>query len=71
MLESFLLDEGGQLSIGKYDPIPCAAILNDEHTMLVALRRRPGETLMQLLARLEAALGAALTDEHFIDEING
>jgi hypothetical protein len=35
------------------------AVASDEHNMLVALVRRPGETLHELLDRLERALGPA------------
>jgi len=38
--------------------------------MLVALVRLPGETLHQLLDRLEDALGPAVEDQVFTDEIN-
>jgi ribosome assembly protein YihI (activator of Der GTPase) len=38
--------------------------------MLVALVRRSGETLHQLLDRLERGLGPAIEDQVFIDEIN-
>ena len=39
--------------------------------MYVALQRRRGETLMQLLARLEESLGPALDEDQYVDEING
>ena len=39
--------------------------------MLVALVRRPRESLHQLLDRLEQALGPAVDDQIFVDEING
>jgi len=39
-------------------------------TMLVALVRNRGETLHQLLDRLEQALGPALQDQICVDEIN-
>ena len=39
--------------------------------MLVALVRKDGETLHQLLDRLERALGPAIDDQVFVDEING
>jgi len=35
-------------------------VANDEHNMLVALVRRPGETLHHLLDRLDQALGPAI-----------
>lgn len=34
------------------------------------LRRQPHETLPQLLARLDAAIGIAKNDNRFTDEIN-
>jgi ribosome assembly protein YihI (activator of Der GTPase) len=45
-------------------------VATDEHDMLVALVRSPGETLHQLLDRLEQALGPALEDQIYVDEIN-
>jgi ribosome assembly protein YihI (activator of Der GTPase) len=39
--------------------------------MLVALVRNRGETLHQLLDRLDRALGPALEDQIYVDEING
>jgi hypothetical protein len=45
--------------------------VSDHHNMLVALVRKRGETLHQLLDRLEHALGPALEDQIYIDEING
>jgi ribosome assembly protein YihI (activator of Der GTPase) len=47
------------------------AVASDQHNMLVALVRRSGETLHQLLDRLENALGPALEEQIFVDEING
>jgi len=47
------------------------AVVSDRHNMLVALVRNPAENLRQLLDRLEAALGPAIDDQVFIDEING
>jgi ribosome assembly protein YihI (activator of Der GTPase) len=45
-------------------------VVSDEHNMLVALVRQSGETLHQLLDRLERALGPAIEDQIFVDEIN-
>jgi uncharacterized membrane protein len=39
--------------------------------MLVALVRNRGETLHQLLDRLERALGPAINDPVYVDEIDG
>lgn len=38
--------------------------------MLVALVRKRGETLHQLLDRLEQALGPAIEEQIYVDEIN-
>ena len=69
-LEGFIRDCGGEVSIGKLGPVECAAVASDEDTMYVALKGRRGETLMQLLARLDQALGPAIDDQLFVDEIN-
>jgi hypothetical protein len=70
-LEDFVLHGNGQISVGEIGPIACAAVASDDHTMLAALQRRKGETLMQLLQRLDAALLRALEHDEFTDEING
>jgi len=65
-----LIDSGGQITIGAIEPVECAAIANDEHDCLAMLRRKPGETLQDLLARLDAAIELAWKTEQFTDEIN-
>lgn len=69
-LEEFVLHGDGQIAVGAIRPIPCAAIANDDHNMLAALVRRPGETLQQLLERLDRAVQLALDEEIYTDEIN-
>lgn len=39
--------------------------------MLAALLRREGESLVNLLNRLDEAVGKAFNEEIYIDEING
>ena len=65
-----LIDAEGSISVGCIPPIPCAAVANDQHNMYAALVQRPGETLVDLLDRLDGAVALA---EHgdFTDEING
>ena len=72
-LEGFLDSEEGSVSLGSLGiaSLGCTAVASDEHNMLVALVRRSGETLHQLLDRLEQALGPAIDDQVFVDEING
>lgn len=65
-----LVSNGGQISVGQMSPIPCAAIANDEHNCLAMLQRREGESLRDLLGRLDAAIAIAWIEERFIDEIN-
>ena len=65
-----LIDDGGQISIGQLHPIPCAAVANDDDECYAMLRRRPGETLHQLLHRLDAAIATARDSGIHIDEIN-
>jgi hypothetical protein len=73
-IEAFFDAGEGDISLGGvgYNPtLRHTAIVSDENNMLVALIRRPGETLRQLLDRLEQALGPAIEDSVFVDEING
>ena len=48
----------------------CVAIATDGHNTLAMLKRREGETLAQLLTRLDLAIGKAFTEDVFTDEIN-
>lgn len=64
-----LIDSGGTLSVGAIESAPCAAIASDD-SMLAALARRDGESLSDMLQRLDAAVAKAVEDEHFTDEIN-
>lgn len=65
-----LIDDGGQLTLGALYPIKCVAIANDDCNCLAMLQRRPGESLQQLLDRLDAAIDLAWTTDQFTDEIN-
>jgi len=66
-----LIESGGQISLGTVYPLRyVTAVANDEHNSLAMLQRKPGETLQQLLARLDAAIGLAWTADRFTDEIN-
>lgn len=72
-IEAFLNAEEGDIALGSigYNPsLGYTAVASDAHNMLVALVRRSGETLHQLLDRLERALGPAIDEQIFVDEIN-
>jgi hypothetical protein len=51
-------------------PIGCVAIANDDDNTLAMLVRRKGETLIQLLTRLDQAIDKACNEDVFTDEIN-
>jgi len=59
------------VSSGDIPPVPCAAVAADESIMLAALLRREGESLVDLLDRLDEAVGKAFDEEIYTDEING
>jgi hypothetical protein len=65
-----LINGIGDITIGRVDAIPCAATAADEDQALAMLVRRKGESLMDLLARLDTAIGLAWEQSMFIDEIN-
>lgn len=71
-IEEFLNSGEGTISLGavNHSSLRYTAIASDGHDMLVALVRSRGETLHQLLDRLDQALGPALEDDIYLDEIN-
>jgi hypothetical protein len=66
-----LIDEGGNISIGRLSPFDCVAVATDDHNSLAMLVRRDGETLSALMKRLDKAVGLAWSDDLFTDEVNG
>jgi hypothetical protein len=66
-----LIARGGHVTFGRIAPIEGAAVAADEHTMLAALVRRDGESVPQLLARLNQAIGQAVTRGIVTNEVNG
>jgi len=65
-----LIEHGGQITLGALPPIKCVAIANDDDICYAMLQRRPGETLQNLLQRLDAAIDLAWTTDQYTDEIN-
>jgi hypothetical protein len=72
------LVEHGQITIGTFPSVGCAAVASGRlnpaaasgrHKTLATLVRRKGETLAQLLTRLELAIAMALEDKIFTDEV--
>lgn len=60
----------GEITVGVLRPIGCVATATDGHNCLAMLVRRRGETLAQLLARLDQAIDKALNEDVYTDEIN-
>jgi hypothetical protein len=66
-----LIEEGGEITLGRLPPFDCVATAADESNCLAMLVRRNGETLSQLMRRLDKAIHLAWTDDWFTDEVNG
>ncbi len=66
-----LIEGGGEITIGPVPPFECVATATDEHNCLAMLVCQPGESLDDLLQRLDAAIEAAYEYDRFIDEVNG
>jgi hypothetical protein len=69
-IEEYVSDLKGQISVGAIGPIACAAVASDPHGMPVALVRQPGESVKELLERLDRHLRVALDHDEYTDEIN-
>lgn len=65
-----VMASGGHLMIGTIPPVEGAAVVYDGRQALAMLRRRPDESLHDLLQRLDAATQAAQATGERIDEIN-
>ena len=65
-----LIETGGEITLGAIEPLPCVAVASEGHGCLAMLQRRSGESLDQLLARLDKAIESAWEKGITIDEIN-
>jgi hypothetical protein len=68
-IQSFLDNTRGQITIGEIPPIRRAALAAQGKKARVALVYKEGETIAQLLERLDAALGKAMAADTVIDEV--
>jgi len=64
------LIKDGEITVGALRPIGCVATACDGDSTLAMLVRRRGETLAQLLTRLDLAIAKAYNEEIFTDETN-
>jgi hypothetical protein len=63
--------ELGGITIGIIPPVgKCVAVAHEGRNTLAMLVRRKGETLAQLLTRLDLAIARAQTEDVCTDEIN-
>jgi hypothetical protein len=62
--------EDGEITLGTVNPVGCVATAADEYACIAMLVRRKNETLTHLLTRLDFAIGLALTEDIFTDEVN-
>ena len=60
----------GEITVGVHRPIGSIATATDGHNCLAMLVRRRGETLAQLLTRLDQAIDKALNEDVYTDEVN-
>ena len=67
---TWLMDGYGDITIGRAGAVRCAATACDEDALLAGIVRRDGESLIDLLERLEKAVNCAYDEEVYIDEIN-
>lgn len=68
-IQSFLDETRGQITIGEIPPIRRAALAAQGKKARVALVCRDDETIVQLLERLDTALGKAMADNTVVDEV--
>jgi hypothetical protein len=66
-----LVANAGHVTVGHIAHIECAAIAADEHTVFATVVRRQGESFDELLQRLEQAIGRALNEGVFTNEVDG
>ena len=66
-----ILEEGGDISVGRLGPIDCVASASTSYDCPMMLVRREGESFVALLQRLDRSIAKAWKQEITIDEING
>ena len=64
------LMQHGQITLGNVRPVGCVAVAHDGRQTVAMLLRREGETVTQLLTRLDLAIAKAFTEGTRTDEVN-
>jgi hypothetical protein len=65
-----VIDGGGQIMVGTIAPIKNAAVAHDGAKTLAMLKRKPKESIPDLMLRLDAAIMTAVSTGQRVDEIN-
>jgi hypothetical protein len=60
----------GQITVGNVRPVGCVAVAHDGRQTVSMLLRREGETVTELLTRLDLAIAKALDEGIRTDEVN-
>lgn len=60
----------GHITVGNVRPVGCVAVAHDGRQTVSMLRRREEESVTELLARLDLAIGKALNEGIRTDEVN-
>jgi hypothetical protein len=60
----------GQITLGNVRPVGCVAVAHDGRQTVSMLLLREGETVAQLLTRLNLAIAKAFTEGTRTDEVN-
>ena len=66
-----ILEEGGDITVGRVGPIDCVASASTSYDCPVMLVRREGESFVALLRRLDRSIAKAWDEEVTIDEVFG
>lgn len=66
----WLLAQHGAITLSEITPVGCVAAAADNETCYAMLARRDGETVLELLNRLDSAIATAAENNTTIDEVN-
>ena len=66
----WLLAGHGAITLSEVSPVGCVAAAADNDTCYAMLARRDGETVLELLHRLDKAIASAAENNTTVDEVN-
>ena len=66
----WLIAEQGAITLNEISPVGCVAAAADNHICYAMLVRHEGETVLELLHRLDQAIATAAENITTIDEVN-